>query len=40
MFAAGELAMTARDLAAWDISLIDQTVLSPASYRALRRRCC
>jgi len=35
MFAAGELAMTAHDLALWDISLIDQTVLQPASYRAL-----
>jgi D-alanyl-D-alanine carboxypeptidase len=35
MFAAGELAMTASDLAKWDISLMDQTVLSPASYRAL-----
>jgi CubicO group peptidase (beta-lactamase class C family) len=36
MFAAGELAMTARDLAAWDISMIDQTVLKPASYRELQ----
>jgi CubicO group peptidase (beta-lactamase class C family) len=36
MFAAGELAMTAADLARWDISLIDQTVLSPASYRQLQ----
>jgi D-alanyl-D-alanine carboxypeptidase len=35
MFAAGELAMTAGDLALWDISLIDQTVLKPVSYRAL-----
>ncbi len=35
MFAAGELAMTAHDLALWDISLIDETVLSPASYRTL-----
>jgi len=34
--AAGELAMTARDLAAWDISMIDQTVLKPASYRAMQ----
>jgi CubicO group peptidase (beta-lactamase class C family) len=33
MFAAGELAMTAEDLAKWDISIIDQTVLKPASYR-------
>ena len=35
MFAAGELAMTAHDLALWDISVIDQRVLQPASYRAL-----
>ena len=35
MYAAGELAMTAGDLAKWDISMIDQTILSPASYRAL-----
>ena len=27
MFAAGELAMTARDLALWDISTIDQTMV-------------
>ena len=35
MFAAGELAMTASDLALWDISMIDQSVLKPESYRAL-----
>ncbi len=35
MFAAGELAMTAADLARWDVSLIDQSLLKPASYRAL-----
>jgi CubicO group peptidase (beta-lactamase class C family) len=35
IFAAGELAMTASDLAKWDISLIEQSVLKPASYRAL-----
>jgi CubicO group peptidase (beta-lactamase class C family) len=35
MFAAGELAMTAADLARWDISMIDRAVLAPASYRAL-----
>jgi CubicO group peptidase (beta-lactamase class C family) len=34
--AAGELAMTARDLALWDISIIDQTVLKPASYRTMQ----
>ncbi|MGH3629229.1 MAG: serine hydrolase domain-containing protein, partial [Sciscionella sp.] len=32
MFAAGELAMTASDLARWDISVIDQKILTPASY--------
>jgi CubicO group peptidase (beta-lactamase class C family) len=36
MFAAGELAMTAHDLALWDISVIDQSVLQPASYRAMQ----
>ena len=36
MFAAGELAMSARDLAKWDISMIDQTVLKPASYREMQ----
>lgn len=34
MFAAGELAMTASDLAKWDISVIRQSLLKPASYRA------
>jgi D-alanyl-D-alanine carboxypeptidase len=34
MFAAGELAMNASDLARWDISVMKQTVLKPASYRA------
>jgi D-alanyl-D-alanine carboxypeptidase len=33
LFAAGELAMTASDLAKWDISIIDQKVLKPSSYR-------
>jgi D-alanyl-D-alanine carboxypeptidase len=32
MFAAGELAMTASDLARWDISVIKQSILQPASY--------
>jgi CubicO group peptidase (beta-lactamase class C family) len=32
MFAAGELAMTARDLALWDVATINRTVLKPASY--------
>jgi D-alanyl-D-alanine carboxypeptidase len=35
MFAAGELAMTAHDLALWDISMIDQTILKPSSYRVM-----
>lgn len=37
LFAAGELAMTAQDLAKWDISMIKQTVLSPASYDQMER---
>lgn len=32
MFAAGELAMTAHDVAVWDISLMQRTVLKSASY--------
>jgi D-alanyl-D-alanine carboxypeptidase len=35
LFAAGELAMPAEDLAKWDISLINQTLLKAASYRDL-----
>src|SRR5277367_2516466 len=35
MFAAGELAMTAHDLALWDESLIAETVLRPESYREM-----
>jgi CubicO group peptidase (beta-lactamase class C family) len=35
MFAAGELAMTAHDLALWDISLMNETVLKPASYKQM-----
>jgi CubicO group peptidase (beta-lactamase class C family) len=34
MFAAGELAMTPSDLARWDISVIDEKILKPASYLA------
>jgi len=37
LFAAGELAMTAEDLARWDVSLIRQTLLSKAGYQALER---
>jgi len=35
MFAAGELAMTAHDLALWDESLIAQKLLQPDSYREM-----
>ncbi|WP_019834501.1 serine hydrolase domain-containing protein [Sphingomonas sp. PR090111-T3T-6A] len=34
LFAAGELAMTADDLARWDIGMIDAKLLSPAGYKA------
>jgi D-alanyl-D-alanine carboxypeptidase len=37
LFAAGELAMTAEDLAKWDIAMMDQKFLKPASYRELER---
>ena len=33
LFGAGQLAMTAHDLAVWDIAVIDRSVLRPASYR-------
>jgi len=33
LFAAGELAMPAGDLAKWDISIMDQKLLKPASYQ-------
>jgi D-alanyl-D-alanine carboxypeptidase len=35
MYAAGELAMTAHDLALWDESLLAQSVLSPESYKQM-----
>jgi CubicO group peptidase (beta-lactamase class C family) len=35
MWAMGELAMTASDLAKWDIALMDGTILRPASLKAL-----
>jgi D-alanyl-D-alanine carboxypeptidase len=35
MFAAGELAMTAHDLALWDESLIAQALLKPESYKEM-----
>jgi CubicO group peptidase (beta-lactamase class C family) len=37
LFAAGGLAMTASDLARWDISVIDQSVMKPASYAEQQR---
>ncbi|HEY1890404.1 MAG TPA: serine hydrolase domain-containing protein [Steroidobacteraceae bacterium] len=35
MYGAGELAMTAGDLAKWDIAMIDNTLLAPASWREM-----
>jgi len=35
LFAAGELGLTARDLALWDISLMDHKLLKPASFDAM-----
>ena len=35
MFAAGELAMPASDLALWNISMMNRTLLAPASYEAM-----
>jgi D-alanyl-D-alanine carboxypeptidase len=37
LFAAGQLAMTAEDLAKWDISIIEGKLLKPASYIELGR---
>lgn len=37
LFAMGGLAMRAHDLALWNISVMDQTLLQPASYRELTR---
>jgi D-alanyl-D-alanine carboxypeptidase len=37
LFAMGELAMNAEDLAKWDISLIEQSLLKPQSYRQMER---
>jgi CubicO group peptidase (beta-lactamase class C family) len=37
LFAAGELAMPARELALWDISVMDQKLMKPASYREFAR---
>jgi D-alanyl-D-alanine carboxypeptidase len=35
LFAAGELAMPAEDLAKWDISVMNQALMKPSSYREL-----
>jgi CubicO group peptidase (beta-lactamase class C family) len=35
LFAAGQLAMTSHDLATWDISVMNETLLRPESYRTL-----
>jgi D-alanyl-D-alanine carboxypeptidase len=35
LFAAGELAMTAEDLAKWDVSVMDQKLMRPSSYAQL-----
>jgi D-alanyl-D-alanine carboxypeptidase len=35
MFAAGELAMSPRDLALWNISMMDRSLLKPESYDAM-----
>ena len=37
LFAAGELAMMASDLAKWDTSMIDQAILKHQSYREMER---
>jgi D-alanyl-D-alanine carboxypeptidase len=37
LFAAGELAMPAEDLAKWDIGIIEQRLLKPESYREFGR---
>jgi len=37
LFAAGELAMPAEDLAKWDISMMNQSLLKPASYSEMER---
>ncbi|MEO8478985.1 MAG: serine hydrolase domain-containing protein [Gemmatimonadota bacterium] len=34
IFAAGQLAMTSHDLATWDVGMIQQRVLTPASYHS------
>src|SRR5258705_5404154 len=36
MLAAAELTMSAEDLAKWDVSVINQTVMKPPSYREMQ----
>jgi D-alanyl-D-alanine carboxypeptidase len=36
LFAAGELAMTAEDLAKWDVGMLQQKLLKPASYKEMQ----
>jgi CubicO group peptidase (beta-lactamase class C family) len=37
LFAAGELAMPAADLAKWDIAMMNQRLLKPSSYREMQK---
>jgi D-alanyl-D-alanine carboxypeptidase len=37
LFAAGELAMPVADLAKWDIAMMNQSLLKPASYQEMQR---
>lgn len=37
VYAAGELSMTAEDLATWDLSIINRSILGPASYDELEK---
>ena len=37
LFAAGELAMTASDLAKWNVAMIERRLLKPASYEDMQR---
>ena len=37
LFAMGELAMPAQDLAKWDVSMLKHSILKPESYRAMER---
>ena len=36
LFGAGQLAMTARDLATWNVSMMNRSLLRPESYRAMQ----